>query len=159
MSYSNDGCIQLIHYTKRDKVNTYKALGISRQTWWAQKGNTYPSTWVVDDEDFVAYLSFDVFDRLLSWLNTKTTKSREPYLRLYCYIYFNDAKYFHHFQRSQEQMAIDLGMARSWVSCALSELIFEGFIERRGKYKFSGDQIFSYIHSIPDEDRTDARKM
>lgn len=80
-------------------------------------------------------------------------------MRLYCYIYFNDIFFFHHFQRSQEQMAIDLGMARSWLCNALNELIAAGFIERKGKYKFTGDQIFSYIHGIPDADRTDVRKM
>ena len=148
-----DSQITVLNYAIKPKVNTYKALGISRQTWWEQKGNTFPTIWLVDDETFAAFLRFDVFDRLLEYLNTKSTKSREPYIRLYCYIYFFDALFFHHFQRSQREMAIELGMAESWLNKALNELVREGFIEKKGKYKFTGEQTFSYLYCIPDADR------
>lgn len=139
-----------------ENINQFCAsIGLSRSTWYdSHSSKLFPTkTWLINDEPAVAFLPLHTFDKVMGFLDTMAQKSREPYLRLYCYVFFQDAYYRHEFQGSQEQMAIDLGMSRPWLNRALQRLVDAGLIVRDGKYKFTGEQTFARKHSIPDDDR------
>lgn len=98
-------------------------------------------------------MPYQTFDRLMEFINTLPKKSREPYTRIYCYIFFNDAYFRHEFQRAQPLMAIELGMDYAWFNRALNKLIAAGLVSCSGKYKFTGDACFSRKYAVFDTDR------
>lgn len=153
MDIKYGGKFSVTNYARSKLVNTYDYVGFSRQSWYIGGGSSYPTTWVINDENAAAFMPYHTFERLMSFINTLPKKSREPYTRLYCYIFFNDAYFRHEFQRAQQVMAIDLGMDYSWLNRALNKLINEGLVVRSGKFKFTGDTSFSYKYAVPDTDR------
>lgn len=145
--------LQVINYTIPKLINTYNHVGFSRQSWYAGGGSSFPTTWVVNDENAAAFMPYQTFDRLMEFINTLPKKSREPYTRIYCYIFFNDAYFRHEFQRAQPLMAIELGMDYAWFNRALNKLIAAGLVSCSGKYKFTGDACFSRKYAVFDTDR------
>lgn len=140
----------VITYIGEDAATiTYNKIGVSRQAFSAAGGSNFPKVIKIIDEP-TTLMPVHVFDAVMMKINSLNMKSRNPMWRLFSYIYFNDAYYNKEFQMSQEQMAIELKMSLSWLNRALKQLIQWGLIVRLGKYKFTGEETFSYRHTIPE---------
>ena len=98
-------------------------------------------------------MPMQTFEKVMKFIGTAPSKSREPLMRLYCYIYFQDAFFSHQFQRSQYDIAAELRMDLSDVNRRLQLLVNEGLIERSGKFRYAGEKVFAYYHHIPFNDR------
>lgn len=150
-SFSKENKTKLIitYFGTNAAANTYNTLKISRQAWSAAGGNTYSSPYKIVDEP-TAMMPHAVFDVVMLKINELPKKSRNPMWRLFSYVYFNDAHFNGEWQEPQEQMAINLTMSLAYVNRGLKKLIEWGFVERQGKYKFTGEDTFAYRHTIPD---------
>lgn len=149
ISTENKTKVILTHIGENAVSNTYHRLQISRQAFAAAGGMQFPLTWKIIDEP-TALMPHHVFDEVMEKINSLVTKSRNPMWRLFSYVYFSDAYFGGEFQMPQEQMAIELTMSLSWLNRALKQLIAWGLIERKGKYKFTGEETFAYRHTIPE---------
>ena len=100
-------------------------------------------------------MPFEVFDMFIAWLDTvaATFNAKEALLKFYCYMYFHAGQFKIGYQQSQENIAIELGTTVKLVNQRLKQLRDAGWLERRGTYKFTGDQTWCYKYAVPEHFR------
>lgn len=130
-------------------------LGITRTCWAEYKDSLVAAQMFIGPDEQFSLMPFGVFDKFMEWLeaNANTIKAKETLLRFYCYVYFQSGVFDEKFQSSQEQMAIELGTTRTLVSRRLKLLRDAGWLVRKGTFKFTGDNTWSYQWGIPEEHR------
>lgn len=134
-------------------VEISDAIGVNRQTWAKHKDAVMVSQLHHNslDEHFTM-MPFVVFDTFVSWLDTvaATLNAKEALLKFYCYMYFHAGQFQGEYQQSQENIAIELGTTVKLVNKRLKQLRDAGWLERRGTYKFTGDQTWCYKYAVPE---------
>lgn len=128
-------------------------LGVSRQTWAKYKQMLVkPKLHYNSLDEHFTLMPFEVFDMFIVWLDTvaATFNAKEALLRFYCYMYFHAGQFQGEYQQSQENIAIELGTSVKLINQRLKLLRDAGWLERRGTYKFTGDQTWCYKYAVPE---------
>ena len=126
-------------------------LNVSRQTWDRWRPNPYPNFEYSNDN--FAPLSFDTFDAVWGAILTSNSgisaKSRNSYMLTFIYLFYNICYHRQRYICSITKMAADLDTNPSQIIKRLKWLMERGFIERNGKFKFSGEETYSYTYCLP----------
>lgn len=141
--------LTLITYLMRDESYTVGAdkVGVSRQV-WTQSVKNYPSILTIIDTPS-AFLNHNLFNEMARKTADLGLKTKNFIWRIYGYLLFMDGRYGSKFQYSQEQMAKELDVSLKNLNKTLKQFVDWGWLEKKGKFKFSGEQTFSYIYQIP----------
>lgn len=139
--------------SSQDLQRCGEKLGICYNSRKRHLGN-YPAIIKTIDEA-VSLLPFDVYDKLIAEMDAdEMNVLRKTYmLRVYFYYYWNCCCFGNHFQRSAEVIAADIGTNQTNLNNATKWLVTHNFLKKNGKYKFTGEQTFTYWYSIPEDCR------
>ena len=123
--------------------------GVSRQTWSSHIKGYETILTIVDTPS--SFLSHSLFQEMAVKMDGMSLLTKNALWRTYCYIYYMDGKFGGKFQYSQEQMAKELGTSIKYLNQAIRRFEEWGWLVKKGKFKFSGDNTFAYVYSIPQQ--------